>query len=70
LTNAESSSGSTIIQKRNQKLRDAGYDIHDLKGGKKAAQYDLYKDTSGNIYVKPKGGTGPGEPTGINVNDL
>jgi hypothetical protein len=53
-----------------KKLRDAGYDIHDLKGGKKAAQYDLYKDTSGNIFVKPKGGTGPGEPTGINVNDL
>ena len=53
-----------------KKLQDAGYDVHDLKGGKRAAQYDLYKDTSGNIYVKPKGGAGPGEPTGININDL
>ncbi|MGH8072145.1 MAG: polymorphic toxin type 33 domain-containing protein [Candidatus Entotheonellia bacterium] len=68
--NAESSSGSIIIQKRNQKLRDAGCDIHDLKGGKRAAQYDFHKDTSGNLYVEPKGGTGHGEPTGINIDDL
>jgi hypothetical protein len=53
-----------------RKLKNAGYDIHDLKGGKRAAQYDLYKDASGNIYVKRKGGTGPGEPTGVNVNHL
>jgi hypothetical protein len=30
----------------------------------------LSKDPSGNIDLKPKGGTGPGEPTGIHVNDL
>jgi hypothetical protein len=24
-----------------RKLKNAGYDIHDLKGGKRAAQYDL-----------------------------
>jgi len=51
-------------------LEDAGYDVHELKGGKNASKYDLYKDRDGNIYVKPKGGRGPGDPTGININDL
>jgi hypothetical protein len=37
------------------------------KGGGK---YDLYKDKSGNIIVKPKSGKGPGEYTGINLKDL
>lgn len=49
-------------------------DAHKIKRdvlGKKApiANYDLYKDKAGNIYVKPKGGKGPGEPTGVNIND-
>jgi len=50
-----------------KKLQDAGHDVHDLKPGKGT---DLYKDQKGNIYVKPKGGVGPGDPTGININDL
>ena len=33
------------------------------------ARYDLFKDQKGNIYVKPKGGGGPGDPTGLNIND-
>ncbi len=51
-------------------LEKAGYDVHDLKGGKRASKYDLYKDKDGNIYQKPKDGTGPGEELGININDL
>jgi hypothetical protein len=51
-----------------QKLKDAGHDIHELKGGKNASRYDLFRDDGGNIYVKPKDGSGPGEPTGININ--
>jgi len=38
--------------------------------GKGASRFDLYKDKAGNIYVKPKGGAGPGDAAGINVNDL
>lgn len=52
-----------------RKLKDAGHDIHDLKGKKNSSKRDLYKDSKGNIYVKPKGGNGPGDPTGININD-
>lgn len=52
-----------------QRLEDAGYDIHELKGGKSTGQYDLYKDRCGNIYVKPKGGRGPGDPINVNIND-
>ncbi|MEQ8753320.1 MAG: polymorphic toxin type 33 domain-containing protein [Coleofasciculus sp. G1-WW12-02] len=55
-----------------QELKDAGEDIHELKrdceGG--AAKCDLYKDRDGNIYVKPKGGRGPGDFTGLNINDF
>jgi Bacterial toxin 33 len=40
-----------------------------LKGGKKTGQWDLYKDKKGDIYIKPKGGRGSGEPTGENIND-
>ena len=42
----------------------------DLKGKKNASQRDLYKTPDGEIVVKPKGGAGPGEPTGYNVKDL
>jgi hypothetical protein len=49
-----------------KKLKELGIDPHDLKPNSK---YDLFKDTDGNIHVKPKDGSGPGDPTGINVND-
>lgn len=42
---------------------------HTLKP-KPHSRYDLYKDPQGDVHVFPKGGTGPGEPTGININDL
>ncbi len=59
-----------LTAKEIKDLKNAGYDIHDLKGGKHAAHRDLYKDSDGNVYVKPKGGRGQGEETGINLNDL
>ncbi|ESV58204.1 hypothetical protein L830_4046 [Mycobacteroides abscessus MAB_082312_2258] len=51
-------------------MEDAGFDVHELKGGKNASKFDLYKDREGNIYVKPKGGRGEGDPLGININDI
>jgi len=53
-----------------KQLEKAGHDIHELKGGKNASKYDLFKDKNGNVYIKPKNGKGPGDPTGINLNDL
>jgi len=52
------------------KLQRAGIDIHDLKDKLNPAHRDLYKDTDGNIYVKPKGGQVPGEPTNLNINEF
>jgi len=53
-----------------KKLEGAGHDVHELKGGKNASKQDLFKDKKGDVYVKPKSGTGPGDPTGINLKDL
>jgi len=55
------------IKALEEALRKEGMTIHDLKEGRGT---DLYKDRWGNIYEKPKGGAGPGEPTGYNLNDL
>jgi len=52
------------------KLKNGGEDIHDLKGNKNASKRDLYKNKNGDILVKPKGGKGPGESTGLNINDF
>lgn len=43
---------------------------YDLKGKKNASESDLYKNKKGDIYVKPKSGKGPGDPTGLNINDF
>jgi hypothetical protein len=51
-----------------EKLKRNGW-THRQKGDG-GGKTDLYKDRDGNIYQKPKGGTGEGEPIGINVNDL
>ena len=50
-----------------KKLKKAGHDPHEFKPNSK---FDLFKDKDGNICVKPKDGSGPGDPTGININDL
>ena len=31
---------------------------------------DLFKDKNGNIFVHPKNGSGPGDPTNYNINNL
>lgn len=50
-------------------LEKNGYDLH---GGEKigGSGSDLYKDAAGNVYEKPKGGAGPGEPINANLNKL
>lgn len=47
-------------------LIKAGYHPHDLKPNSK---FDLFKDDKGNVFVMPKNGSGPGDPTGININN-
>jgi len=49
-----------------QRLERAGFDIHDIKQDSKG---DLFKDKSGNVFLKPKDGSGPGDPTGINLSN-
>jgi RHS repeat-associated protein len=51
-----------------RKLKEAGYDPHKLK--LEEVGTDLFKDRQGNIYQKPKDGSGPGEPVGVNLNNL
>jgi len=53
-----------------EKLKKAGVDPEGLKGGRNTGPIDLYKDPEGNVYIKPKDGGGPGEPTGINIRQL
>jgi hypothetical protein len=53
-----------------KKLKGSDIDPEQLKGGKATGQRDLFKDKKGNIKIKPKDGSGPGEDTGININDL
>jgi hypothetical protein len=52
---------------------NTGQTAHDIKGdivGKNVSKYDLYKNANGAIVVKPKGGSGPGEPTGYTSDHL
>jgi RHS repeat-associated protein len=51
-----------------QMLQKGGVDIHELKGGS-SSKYDLFKDDKGNIVQKPKDGSGPGDETGLNINN-
>ncbi len=52
-----------------KKLQKAGKDVEGLKDNQ--SELDLFKDPkSGDIYVKPKSGAGPGEPTGLNIKDF
>ncbi len=55
-----------------EKLQKGGEDIEGLKkyieGG--PSKGDLFKNPkTGDIYVKPKSGSGPGEPTNLNINN-
>ena len=51
-----------------EKLKDADLDAEELKDFN--AGLDLFKDRKGNICVKPKDGSGPGDFLGININNL
>jgi len=65
--------GKKDLNNLDKKVRKDGYDsIEDLKspGGKGAGKLDLYTKPNGDIVIKPKGGKGPGEPTGYNIYDL
>ncbi len=50
-----------------KKMIKKGVHPHDLKPNSK---FDLFKDSKGNIIVKPKKGNGPGDPTGHNIGDF
>ncbi len=50
-----------------QRLKDHGINPHVLKPN---SRHDLFKDRKGNIIVKPKDSSGPGDETGLNINDL
>lgn len=52
------------------KLKEAGIDPHDLKKQLGKSKSDLFKRPNGDICVKPKDGSGPGEDIGFNINDL
>lgn len=51
-----------------KRLKEAGWDHSDKGNG--GGKIDLYKDKDGNVYEKGKGNKGPGEPIGVNLNDL
>ncbi|MBS1948774.1 MAG: hypothetical protein JST47_13505, partial [Bacteroidetes bacterium] len=53
-----------------EKLIKHGWDHSNKPKGRNAPAIDLYKDRKGNVYEKPKGGSGYGEPIGINLNNL
>jgi hypothetical protein len=62
-----------LTQGEIQKLKNNNINPEELKEGifgKGAGKTDLYKTPDGDIVVKGKGGVGPGEPTGININNL
>jgi len=54
--------------------KNTGQSVHDIKGDivgdKGVSRYDLYKTKGGDIVVKPKGGSGTGEPTGYTTEHL
>lgn len=59
-----------LTRQETDRLKAGGINIHELKNEENASKKDLYKDGQGNIYVKPKGGQSPGEPTNLNINEF
>ncbi|MDA1314581.1 MAG: polymorphic toxin type 33 domain-containing protein [Acidobacteria bacterium] len=58
-----------------EELKKAGVDPEKLKAdtlgtNKGISRFDLFKDKRGEIFVKPKSGDGPGEPTGQNIKKM
>ncbi|MGA8087137.1 MAG: polymorphic toxin type 33 domain-containing protein [Terracidiphilus sp.] len=52
-----------------KRLQKSGFNVHEEKGEGNVAQYDLYKDSDGNVWVKMKGGRGEAEFTGWKLRD-
>lgn len=50
-------------------LEKGGIDPHEYKPKVEGSRYDFFKDAQGNVKVKLKDGSGPGDPTGLNMND-
>jgi len=65
-----SSQDKRLSKNEEKKLKDAGEGAHKLKPRKNGSKFDLFKDQDGNIFVKPLDGSGPGDPTGLNINDF
>ncbi len=40
-----------------------------LGTNKNISRYDIFQDAQGNLYVKPKDGSGEGIPLNINIRD-
>jgi len=56
-----------------RQLKRRGIDPEELKesyGGYPPSRFDLYQDTNRQLYVKPKGGRGPGVRTHVNLRDV
>jgi hypothetical protein len=49
-------------------MKEAKIDVHELK--EHDAGLDLFKDPNGDIFIHPKSGAGPGDPTGLNIYNL
>jgi len=70
--------GQTARPQQDRKLTDGeikalqkgDVDPHELKPKDGGSRFDLFKDPEGNISVKLKDGSGPGDPTGLNINDF
>jgi hypothetical protein len=63
---------STQIENLKQNTGRTAEEIKEdaLGTGKNMGKYDLYQNSEGDIVAKPKGGSGPGEPTGYTVEHL
>jgi len=51
-------------------LKEKGFDFEAEKANFGGSKSDIYKDAAGNLYIKPKGGSGEGWDMGMNINDL
>ncbi|QQS69729.1 hypothetical protein IPP75_01130 [Candidatus Saccharibacteria bacterium] len=54
-------------------LKKAGYSPEQLKTdvvGPNSSRYDIFKNQKQDLFVKPKDGSGPGEPLNLNMGGL
>ncbi|MCC3595260.1 MAG: hypothetical protein JGK14_32730 [Microcoleus sp. PH2017_28_MFU_U_A] len=59
------------IKKLQKEMAEQGDEIHETKGGKNAAHRDLFQDSKGRVYAKPKGQyKASGSFTGYNIKRI